>query len=182
MNFLVTCHAATLSAERPIKPVRALLGALDHFPEARVIFTKTNSDTEGRVINRMVDDYVKKNSDRAVVFTNMGQLKYLSAMKHVDVVIGNSSSGIIEAPAAKKPSVNIGSRQDGRMKAQSVIDCDETELSIRGAIEKALCNEFQKQRLSLTSLYGEGDASDRSRECLKTVNLNGILMKRFYET
>lgn len=182
MSFLVTCHSVTLDSQGPIKPMTALLGALDYFAESHIIFTRTNSDTEGRVINRMIDDYVKKNSDRMIVFTNMGQLQYLSAMKNVDVIIGNSSSGIIEAPAAKKPTVNIGSRQDGRMKALSVIDCEETELSIRGAIEKALSHDFQKQLLSLVPLYGEGNASDRIKECLKTVNLNGILMKRFYET
>lgn len=182
MSFLVTYHSVTLHSQGPIKPMTALLGALDHFPESRVIFTRTNSDTEGRAINRMIDDYVKKNSDRMIVFTNMGQLQYLSAMKHVDAVIGNSSSGIIEAPVAKKPTVNIGSRQDGRMKALSVIDCEETELSIREAIEKALSHDFQKQLLSLIPLYVEGDASDKIKECLKTVNLNGILIKRFYET
>lgn len=181
INFLVTYHSVTLNPEGPKEGMRELLKALDHFPTAKIIFTKTNSDTDGRIINQLIDDYVQRNLDRAVVFANMGHLKYLSAVQHIDVVIGNSSSGIIEVPALKKPSVNMGKRQDGRMKALSVIDCDETELSIRTAIEKALSPDFQESAATVISLYGEGNASHRIKEYLKIVDLRGILMKKFYE-
>lgn len=91
--------------------------------DTNIIFTKTNSDTDGRIINRMIDQYINKNSDKSTGATSLGQLKYLSALQYVDAVVGNSSSGLLEAPSFKIATINIGDRQNGRIKAKSVIDC-----------------------------------------------------------
>ena len=111
----------------------------------------------------------------------LGQLRYLSALKHCQLVIGNSSSGIVEAPALKVATVNIGHRQEGRLKASSIIDCQENRWDIIAALKRALSVEFQQQLAEVQSVYGEGDASRRIKEELKHVGLEGILRKRFYD-
>lgn len=180
-NFLVTYHSVTLERKGPCGVLKNLFEALNSFPDAKIIFTKSNSDTDGRIIHSMMDEYVSKNSKRAIVVDSLGQQRYLSAIQHVDVVIGNSSSGIIEAPAMKKPTVNVGDRQRGRLKATSIIDCEEAVPAIIGAIEKALSMEFCCLLPNTISLYGDGNASHRIKEFLKTVSLDNILMKEFFE-
>jgi len=180
MVFLVTYHPATLSYNSE-QAMSALLGALDQFPEASIIFTKPNADTNGRVLIRMIDEYVKKQPGRAKAFTSMGQLLYLSAIKNADVVIGNSSSGITEVPALNKPTVNVGNRQKGRLRASSVIDCEENEEQIISAIQTALSTEFQASLRQLPSPYGDGNSSILIKERLKTVALKGIIAKKFYD-
>ena len=125
------------------KALKELLIALDNFSDVKIIITKPNSDTDGRIIIQLIDDYAKRRPDKVKAFTSLGQAKYLSAIKHADVVIGNSSSGLTEVPAMKKPTVNIGPRQRGRLKAVSVIDCDEKANAIMAAIKKALSPDFQ---------------------------------------
>ncbi len=181
VNFIVTYHPATLGSIPPRSAMLALLHALDRFPEARMIFTKPNSDTDGRVIGRLIDEYVQGNRERAIVFTSMGQVRYLSAMRHVNAVIGNSSSGIIEAPAFKVPTVNIGDRQAGRLKANSIIDCDENADSIASSIRKALSPDFHETLRGAESLYGTGEASGRIKQILKMVPLSDITRKRFFD-
>lgn len=182
INFLVTFHPLTLSKITPDKVMANLFSALDYFSDAKIIFTKGNADTDGRVINRLIDDYVRQNPLRSIAFTSLGQLRYLSAIQYVDVVIGNSSSGIIEVPFMKKPTVNIGDRQKGRIKATTVIDCDENKESIIKAIEKALSQSFQVTLTKAVSKYGYGDASVKIKEIIKNYPLdNNILMKKFYD-
>ncbi len=181
INFLVTYHPATLGAATPGQAMQALLDALDYFPEAHIIFTRPNADTAGRVISSMIDDYVECHKDRTAVFTSLGQLRYLSAVKLVDVVIGNSSSGIIEAPAFKTPTVNIGERQTGRLKAASVLNCNEETVAIVAAIRTALSREFRETLPGVVPPYGMGEASVKIKENLKAVNLDGITRKRFYD-
>ncbi|PKM77870.1 MAG: UDP-N-acetylglucosamine 2-epimerase (hydrolyzing) [Firmicutes bacterium HGW-Firmicutes-15] len=178
--FLVTYHPVTL-CNNSEQAMAVLLGALDQFPEASIIFTKPNADTNGRVLIKMIDEYVATHSSRARTFTSMGQLLYLSAIKNADVVIGNSSSGLTEVPALSKPTVNIGNRQKGRLKASSVIDCEENEEQIIAAIQKALSPDFKGSLRQVLSPYGEGNASLRIKEHLKTVDLEGITMKEFYD-
>ena len=101
-----------------------------------------NADTDSRVLFKMIQDFVQKNKN-AIVFSSLGQLRYLSCIKYVDAVIGNSSSGLIEVPHLRKPTINIGDRQKGRLKADTVIDCKPSRLSINKAIKKALSNNFQ---------------------------------------
>lgn len=181
LNFLVTYHPVTLHKEDPRRAVTELFTALDHFPDARIIFTKSNSDTDGRIIGQMIDRYVAERPARAIAVTSLGQLRYISAIKHMDIVIGNSSSGLIEVPFMKKPTINIGDRQRGRLNALSVIDCDETAEQIIGAVNKALLLDFQSSLSEVTSLYGDGHSSPRIKARLKAVDLDGILMKHFYE-
>jgi UDP-hydrolysing UDP-N-acetyl-D-glucosamine 2-epimerase len=180
-TFLVTYHPVTLEKRTTERNVIELLKALENFPEAQILFTKANADTEGRVINQLLEEFVHKNKERSKLFSSLGQLRYLSALKHVDVVIGNSSSGIIEAPLFKKATVNIGDRQKGRLKAKSIIDCGENAEEITNAIQKALSREFQKGLQQVTSLYGYGGTSKKIKEILKNVNLHNIIKKKFYD-
>lgn len=181
LSFLITYHPATLVMESAEKSLEELVAALDHFPEAKLIFTEANADAAGRIINRRISEYVRKHPMRAKVFTSMGQLLYLSAIHHVDVVVGNSSSGIIEVPAMKKPTVNIGERQSGRLKAGSVIDCEEKAEVIVSAIQKALSAEFKGALENMLPPYGTGDASLRIKEYLKEVPLQNVQVKPFHD-
>ena len=122
-NLLITFHPVTLENNTSKKQFQNLLAVLDELKDTNLIFTKANADTGGRVINKIIDEYVSKNSHKAIAFISMGQLKYLSTMKFVDAVVGNSSSGIVEAPAFKIATVNIGDMQKGRMRAEIVINC-----------------------------------------------------------
>lgn len=182
INFLVTYHSVTLGSMNPQDGMHALLCALDRFPDAKIIISYPNSDTGGRILIDMIKEYANLHPDRVYPCTSLGQLRYLSAMKHCQVVIGNSSSGISEAPVFKKATVNIGSRQQGRLKAQSIIDCNENCEDIVSAIHKALSFEFQASLLQVKSVYdGDGATSHTIKEVLKKANLEGILMKKFYD-
>jgi UDP-hydrolysing UDP-N-acetyl-D-glucosamine 2-epimerase len=178
--FLVTYHPVTLY-EKSESSMSHLLRALDQFPDASIIFTKPNADTDGRILIKMIDEYEEKHPERVKAYTSLGQTLYLSVMKNSDVVIGNSSSGLVEAPALEKATVNIGDRQKGRLKANSVIDCEENEIDIVAAINRALSPDFQKSLCNVYSPYGEGNASYRIKEQLKTVKLDSIIFKNFYD-
>lgn len=181
INFLVTYHPVTLSNEGPTRAMQELLGTLDYFKDAKIIFTKPNADTDGRVICQMIDDYQARQPDRVMASVSLGQVRYLSAIKHVDVVIGNSSSGLIEVPALKKPTINLGDRQKGRLKADSVIDCAENTEAMIVAIQKALSANFLFTISNMVSPYGEGNASVRIKDYLKNVNLKDVLQKKFFD-
>jgi len=133
------------------------------------------------VINRMIDDYVEQNRNKAISFTSMGQLRYLSAIKHVQAVVGNSSSGIIEAPSFEIPTVNIGDRQKGRVRAESVIDCEPEKENISMALEKALSEEFRLSIQAMRNLYEQEGTAKSIKETIKNHNLWGILKKDFYD-
>jgi len=178
-SFMVTYHPATLGQLPPAVAMQALLDALDRFPQAQVIITKPNSDTDGRILAEMVDRYAESRKGRVAVFTSMGQLRYLSALRQVDAVIGNSSSGIIEAPACRVPTVNIGDRQSGRLKAPSVIDCGESADAIEKAIRLAISPMFQEKAREGGSLYGEGGSASKIKEELKKAQLD--CAKPFYD-
>lgn len=181
VNFLVTYHPVTLQSASSEWAMTQLLSALDQFPEATIIFTKPNSDAGGRVIGKMIDEYVSQNPNRTISFITMGQINYLSAMQYVDVVIGNSSSGIVESPFMKKSTVNIGDRQKGRLKAESIIDCDEDFKSICAGIIKALSNETKNEVQKIESLYGVGNTAFLIKECLKSFDLSNIVVKKFFD-
>lgn len=181
VNFLVTYHPATLAAGGSEAAMTELITALDSFPEAKILFTKPNSDADSRIIGQLIDAYAAEQGDRVFVATSLGQLRYLSAIRHCDAVIGNSSSGLYEVPLFKKPTVNIGDRQRGRLRPASVIDCGEGTDDIMQAIRQALSPSFQAQLAEVTSPFGAGDASVKIKEHLKQANLDGIVMKTFYE-
>ncbi|KWX73799.1 UDP-N-acetylglucosamine 2-epimerase [Paenibacillus riograndensis] len=181
-NFLITYHPVTLSDSNSDMLITELLAALDCFPEARIVFTKPNSDADGRIISQKIDEYVQRNTERAISFTSLGQLRYLSALQHMDVIIGNSSSGIIEVPLFNKPTVNIGSRQTGRIKGPSVIDCGESRKDIAEAIVQAISGSFREGNTKANlSLYGNGNTSARIKDVLKCVNVKGIVRKKFHD-
>ena len=180
-NLLITFHPVTLEHFTAEKQVKNLLSALNELQNTKFIFTKPNADTEGRVIIKMIDDYVYKNSQRAKAFVNLGQLRYLSALKFVDACVGNSSSGLTEAPTFKVGTINIGDRQRGRIRANSVIDCDPTKESILAAIKKLYSRKFQAILQNTKNPYGEGGAAKKIKNILKEADLTNILKKEFYD-
>lgn len=179
--FLVTLHPTTLENSTAEKQIQVLLDALNEFPEYQVIFTKTNADTDGRVINQYIENYVKENPNKTCVFDSLGQLRYLSAIQHCDAVIGNSSSGLLEVPFFRKPTVNIGIRQGGRLKARSIIECDFNVNNIIKAINEAVSEKFNKQIQHIELLYGEGNTSEQIVNILKQIELKNITIKKFYD-
>jgi UDP-hydrolysing UDP-N-acetyl-D-glucosamine 2-epimerase len=178
--ILVTFHPVTLEDNTAGEQFQTLLKAIEASPKLKTIFTKANADTGGRIINQMIDDFVTKNIDRSLTFTSMGQIRYLSTMKHVNAVVGNSSSAIIEAPSFKVPTVNIGDRQKGRVKAKSIIDCEPTLESILGALKKALSPEFKENLEDLSNPYEKQNTSKSIKTILKSFDLKDILKKEFY--
>ncbi|MGJ0314360.1 UDP-N-acetylglucosamine 2-epimerase [Aliarcobacter cryaerophilus] len=180
-NILVTFHPVTLENSTAKEQFQQLLDAIDELEDTNIIFTKANSDTDGRVINQMIDEYVTKNSHKSIVFTSLGQLRYLSALQYVDAVVGNSSSGLAEAPSFKIGTINIGDRQKGRIKASSVIDCEPNKDSILKSFEKLYSKEFQNSLINVKNPYGDGCASKKIVEILKSVDLENILKKSFYD-
>jgi len=179
--FLLTWHPETLEAKAAASHTGELLAALDEFPEAKIIMTGSNADMGGRIINADLQAYAQERKERVRFVMSLGQLRYLSALKHCDLVVGNSSSAIIEAPYLKTAAVNIGSRQEGRLKAASIIDCRPERQEIAAAISRGLSPAFQAKLRDLQSLYGAGDASRRIKETLKTVKLDDVLQKKFYD-
>lgn len=180
-NILVTFHPVTLENSTATAQFGELLSAIDEMEDMNIIFTKANADTDGRIINKMCDEYVAKNSHKAVVFTSLGQQRYLSALQYVDAVVGNSSSGLIEAPSFKIGTINIGDRQKGRIRASSVIDCEPRQDSIGSAFVKLYSDEFQTSLKSVQNPYGDGMVSQKIIEVLKKVELSNILKKSFYD-
>lgn len=180
LNFLVTYHPVTLIENNSAQAFDELLIALDNFPSAKIIFTKPNSDPENNIITHKIDQYVNQNKNRAIAFNSLGQLRYLSAIKNSDLVIGNSSSGLIEVPFLKKPTINIGERQKGRLKATSVIDCAEKSEDITISINKVLSPEFQSSLKHIIFPYGQGDVSVKIKNVLKNIKLKNIIIKSFY--
>lgn len=178
-NFLITYHPTTMEKGKNKIHFKNLLTVLESLKDIKLIFTKSNADAEGRTINFMIDEFVKRNKGRAIAFTSMGQLIYLSTMKYVDAVVGNSSSGIIEAPSFRIGTINIGNRQKGRIKAESVIDCKPTKESIREAIETLYSPEFQTKLRNVVNPYGDGHAAEKIVKILKTVDIQS-LEKEFY--
>lgn len=180
-NLLVTYHPVTLESASAVSQFQALLNAIDVLENTNIIFTKANSDTDGRVINQMIDNYAVQNPHKSIAFTSLGQLRYLSALQYVDVVVGNSSSGLLEVPSFKKATINIGDRQAGRLKAQSVIDCVPTEQAIKQALEKAISDDFQIKLATTQNPYGDGKASTKILPIIKRDISVHDLKKPFYD-
>ena len=176
-NLLVTYHPVTLEENSAEQQFTELLAALDEFKETQLIFTKPNSDKGGRVIIDMMDEYVLNNPEKAVSFISMGQLNYLSTIRFMDAVVGNSSSGIIEVPVFNIPSVNIGNRQKGRITGPTIINCEAQKESIKSALEKAFRFERTKK---WEHPYGDGNASEKILEIIKN-SLPVNIAKSFYD-
>ena len=180
-NILITFHPATLENSSAREQFNELLNSLDELEETNFIFTKANSDTDGDVINKMIDEYVSENPQKAVAFASLGQLRYLSAIKFVDIVLGNSSSGLLEVPSFKKATINIGDRQKGRARASSVIDVRPDRKEILTAIKRAYSKEFEQILKDTINPYDGGNPSKKMVKILKETKLDGILKKKFYD-
>ena len=182
INFLVTYHPETAGpAGDQATACGELLAALDEFKDAGIIFTRSNPDAGNARIWKKILQYEKKHASRVKTYLSLGQLKYLSVMNQCVAVIGNSSSGIVEAPALKKASVNIGRRQDGRLMADSIIPCSCNKLAIKKAIEKALSRPFQSRLASVQSLYGMGKASEKIAALIKSSDWAALRTKKFFD-
>ena len=179
---VVTFHPETLGNNDVRDQFASLADALNRHPEYQYIITKANADPSGDVINEMIDELAVKNSG-IKAFASLGTQRYLSALKYAEMVIGNSSSGILEAPSFGIPTINIGSRQKGRIQSKSVINCVSTVNSISGAIALAGTNEFREIASKAINPYGSGDTSKRIAEIIKDYLLyhNIDLKKRFYD-
>lgn len=175
--FLITHHPTTLSSN-PIEGTEELLEALNNFKNATMIFTKANADNNGRKINSLISAYVSQNPRKRKLFDSLGQLKYLSLLKYANVIIGNSSSGLFEAPYLETPTINIGNRQSGRIRPSSVFDCDANVKEITEAITKALNYKFEND--DQYKIFGDGKTSKRILSILKKIEIKPI-MKKFYD-
>ncbi|MEX1840486.1 UDP-N-acetylglucosamine 2-epimerase (hydrolyzing) [Enterobacter cloacae] len=177
--FLVTYHPVTLADESPKCSFEALLDALDEFNEYKIIITYPNSDDGGRQIIPILEQYAKNQAGRVFAIPSLGQLRYLSALKHSTMVIGNSSSGIIEAPSFGVPTINIGSRQNGRLAADSVFNCLPNKNAIVEAIKAACQMKVKLNSVKIDNPYGEGDSSKKIINAVKALDFNP--MKKFHD-
>lgn len=157
--LLVTFHPETAGNASPCQQMQALLDALSQF-DMTVIFTKANADAGGEEINQMLDEYCKQNIN-SFAFTSLGLLRYLSAMRHCAAVVGNSSSGVVETPTLKKPCVNIGNRQKGRIICNNVICCTADKQNIYKAIKNAISPSFANKAKNTVSPYYGGATSKK---------------------
>ena len=178
-NILITYHPVTLEKEAPIETFENILTALDELTDTALIFTHANSDKNGRIINKMITEYVSSHKDKAVEFKSLGQLRYLSALQYVDFVIGNSSSGILEVSAFYIPTINIGDRQKGRICNESVINSNNSLEDIKKRITFALDKTFREKILQQELLYGNGTAAEKILQIIKEHNHISI-KKSFY--
>jgi UDP-hydrolysing UDP-N-acetyl-D-glucosamine 2-epimerase len=178
-NLLITYHPVTLKKDESEKEFKALLNVLREMEDTLFIFTKPNADTEGRKIIKLIEEFVKENNHKAIVFTSLGQLNYLSIMQYVDAVVGNSSSGIIESPSLKVPTINIGDRQKGRIRAKSIIDCKGTEEDIKRALDIIYDKKFKETIKNISNPYGDGDSAKKIKNILKHSEIS--IIKKFYE-
>ena len=179
--LLVTFHPVTLEKHTAGAQIDELIAALTNLPKTTVIFTMPNADADGRIITKKVEAFSAANPGNVFVFKSLGQIMYLSLMKIANAVIGNSSSGIIEAPFFSVPTINIGDRQLGRLKAGTVIDVEPVMDAIRNAIQKALSPEFSKWCTTQSNLYGEGDTANKIIDILSKYRYNDSLKKKFYD-
>jgi GDP/UDP-N,N'-diacetylbacillosamine 2-epimerase (hydrolysing) len=179
-NLLVTFHPVTLENDTAGHQVGELLAALDELADTHLIFTLPNADTGGRIIRAMIQDYVAGRQARTACFDSLGQLRYLSVMQCVHAVVGNSSSGLIEAPSFRIGTINIGDRQKGRVKAASVIDCEPQREAIGQALRKLFSREFQESLRLVTNPYDQGLVATKVVQVLAGYPLDGILKKTFF--
>lgn len=180
-NLLITFHPVTLEMSTAADQMAELFTALAELKDTQLIFTMPNADTDGRALIKMVEQFVAQHPN-ARAYTSLGQLRYLSCIAHVDGVLGNSSSGLAEVPSFRKGTINIGDRQRGRLQAASVINSAPTRQSIAAALERLYDADFQASLSQVRNPYGEGGASEKIIAAVKSVALDDVLKKRFYDS
>ena len=177
-TILITYHPVTMECNTSEQQFRELLSAIDLFPELKVIFTMPNSDTDGRIIMKMIKEYVAKNPERTVWFDSLGCYRYLSVLQYIGGVVGNSSSGIIEVPSFHIPTINIGDRQKGRVAAASVLNSKPTQQDIQQRLAAILAPGYLDSLVSVTNPY---DMPDTAKNILDTLKHQPIVsIKSFY--
>jgi GDP/UDP-N,N'-diacetylbacillosamine 2-epimerase (hydrolysing) len=179
-NLLVTFHPETLSPGIAECHTAELLDALGDLDETHIVFTLPNADTEGRKITRMIEDFVARHVN-SCAFASLGQLRYFSLIAQVDAVVGNSSSGIIEVPSLRNATVNIGNRQKGRIRAESVIDCEPNRNDIMKAITAVHDPAYRQMLASIVNPYGMGGASEAIVRIIETSDTASLMHKQFFD-
>jgi GDP/UDP-N,N'-diacetylbacillosamine 2-epimerase (hydrolysing) len=179
-SLLITFHPVTLEVENAETQMKNLLSVLSTLQETTLIFTMPNADTGGLALITMIREFVQTHPN-AHSYISLGQQRYLSCILHVDGVVGNSSSGLTEAPSFKTGTINIGSRQHGRLQASSIINCDPEEGDIRAALEKLYSHDFKISLETASNPYGEGGASAKVVNVLRDASLHGIIQKTFHD-
>lgn len=177
--LLVTYHPVTLENATAAEQIQNLLSALDELPDYKVVFTLPNSDTDGRVIIRLINEYVAKHPERVVAYPSLGLRRYLSALKYVKAVVGNSSSGIIEVPSFGIPTLNIGNRQKGRLAADSVVNCGTCKEDIIVGLNKILISGFIFSNMK--NPYEGKNTTVDIFNVVKTYPLEKLTQKHFYD-
>lgn len=175
----VTCHPETMS-RAPLAATEATLEALDSFPKATVILTNANADPGGASINQMIERWVQGRQN-AHFIRSLGIRRYHALLHYASAVVGNSSSGVIEATALGLPTVNVGDRQKGRLRSASIIDCAATTTAVTEAIGRALSPAFRAAAKTSTAPYGCGGAADAIHRVLANCDLAGLLQKTFVD-
>jgi GDP/UDP-N,N'-diacetylbacillosamine 2-epimerase (hydrolysing) len=179
-SLLVTFHPVTLEPETSENQMNELLSALSALRDVTLIFTLPNADTGGLKLIKIIEEFVLVNKN-AFSFISLGHQLYLSCLKQVDGVIGNSSSGLTEVPSFKKGTINIGDRQKGRLQSASVINSEPIEENISNAINRLYSEEFQVSLQSVINPYGTGNASSRILEILRSDSLDLQVKKKFHD-
>jgi len=180
-NLLVTFHPVTLEKQTSKKQFQSLLSALDDLKDVFLIFTMPNADSDSRIIKQMIDEFVSLNSNNSISFISMGHINYLSTLQYIDGVIGNSSSGIAEVPTFRIGTINIGDRQNGRLRAKSVIDCEPQKRAIKKALKTLYSKKFQDALFSVKNPYGDGNSVEKILDILKNAKIPKELKKKFYD-
>ena len=179
-NLLITFHPVTLEDKSSLKQISELLDALSNLQSTSLIFTMPNADGDSQVIFEKIEDYVSCNKN-AYVFISLGQVRYLSCLAQVDAIVGNSSSGLHEAPSFRKATINIGDRQKGRIQSKSVINCKPLSQDIQKAIKDSYSQEFKERLLNVQNPYGDGGAAKRIVGTISNVDLSSLIHKEFYD-
>ena len=175
-NILVTFHPVTLEKNTSKKHFLKILNALSQIKDTMIIFTKSNADSDNVIINKLIDKFVRENKN-SVSYKSLGTVKYLSILKIVDVLIGNSSSGIIEAPSCGTVTINLGDRQKGRVKSKTVIDCKIKEQDIL----KKIKNSIKMKKIRNKNLYYKKNSSQNIVKVIEKTNFERILKKKFFD-
>lgn len=179
--FLVTYHPVTLEVDGAERSLSNLLAVLNEYQGSQVVITYPNADTHGRRLVELLDEYKLANPQRVLLIQSLGQLRYLSLMKYCEAVIGNSSSGLIEAPTFRIPTVNIGNRQGGRLVGDTVVQSGESYDSILCSLKTATSEDFKIRCKQSDNPYGVGDTSEKITDVLLHYPLEGIVYKSFYD-
>ncbi|MCB9426832.1 MAG: UDP-N-acetylglucosamine 2-epimerase (hydrolyzing) [Flavobacteriales bacterium] len=181
-SILFTFHPNTFATkEENERDINVILSAIDTLDETTLIFTKANADEGGRIINKAIESYVSQHAEKAVCFDSLGRLRYLSALQYVDAVVGNSSSGIVEAPSFKIGTINIGDRQKGRAQASSTINTGINQEQIIESFDQLYRDSFQQKLKTVKNPYEGENASFKTKEILKNIELADLQQKTFYD-